>query len=57
MESYRFQASEGLDLYTPEDIHDAYRTLGIEIIAHPDGTAELIGSKLIAIRRNLESRS
>lgn len=37
MERYRFEAREGLDLFTPEDRHDAYRTLGLKVIAHPDG--------------------
>ena len=43
-ERFRFEAREGLNLYTPEDIHDAYRTLGINAIAHPDGNIELTGS-------------
>ena len=33
MELYRQQAREGLDLYTPQDRHDAYKTLGIKVIA------------------------
>ena len=46
MERYRFQACEGLDLYTPEDRHDAYGALGLKIIAHPEGAFELIGNTL-----------
>jgi hypothetical protein len=37
---------EGLDLYTPRDRHDAYRSLGIHVLAHPDGTTELVGGVL-----------
>jgi site-specific DNA recombinase len=47
MERYRFEAHEGLDLYTPQDKHDAYKTLGIKVIAHPDGSTELTGSVLV----------
>jgi site-specific DNA recombinase len=43
---YREQAREGLNLYTPQDRHDAYRSLGIHGIAHPDGSLELTGSVL-----------
>jgi hypothetical protein len=50
MERYCFEAREGLDLYTPQDKHDAYRALGINVIAHPDGTIELTGSALVKIR-------
>jgi hypothetical protein len=46
MERYRFEAREGLDLYTPEDRHDAYRTLGLKVIALPDGTIEVTGDAL-----------
>jgi site-specific DNA recombinase len=49
MERCRFEAREGLDLYTPQDRHDAYKTLGINIIAHPDGSTELTGSVLLDI--------
>jgi hypothetical protein len=30
--------------------HDAYRTLGIHVIAHPDGSTELTGSVLAGLR-------
>ena len=43
---YRHQATEGLDLYTPQDKHDAYKSLGINVIAYPDGTTELTGTVL-----------
>jgi hypothetical protein len=47
MERYCFEAREGLDLYTPQDKHDAYKALGINVIGHPDGTTELVGSALL----------
>jgi site-specific DNA recombinase len=50
MELYTYQAREGLDLYTPQDKHNAYKTLGINVIAHPDGSTELTGSVLAAMR-------
>jgi hypothetical protein len=46
MELYSYQAREGLDLYTPQDGHDAYKTLGIRVIAHSDGSTELTGGLL-----------
>jgi hypothetical protein len=46
MERYTFEASEGLDFYTPEDKHDAYRRLGIKVICYPDGSVELNSSVL-----------
>jgi hypothetical protein len=49
---YRHQATEGLDLYTPQDKHDAYKTLGINVIAYPDGTTELTGSVLVDVNSN-----
>jgi site-specific DNA recombinase len=48
MERYRFEAREGLDLFTPEDRHDAYEALRIKVIARSDGMAELAGSALEA---------
>jgi hypothetical protein len=46
MKRYRFEAREGLDLYTPQDRFDAYKDLGLKVIANPDGTIELIGGLL-----------
>ena len=40
IEAYSYRAREGLDLYTPQDRHDAYRALGLKVTAHPDGTVE-----------------
>jgi hypothetical protein len=50
LERYTFEAREGLDLYTPEDRHDAYRALSIEVISYPVGTVELSGSALGEVR-------
>ena len=47
VEHFRFQAREGLDLFTPEDRRDAYKALGIKVIAHADGVAELTGSAVV----------
>ncbi len=47
MEHCRLQAHEGLDLFTPEDRHDAYKALGIKVIAQADGVAELTGSAVV----------
>jgi site-specific DNA recombinase len=46
---YREQAREGLDLFTPQDRHDAYRTLGIHVMTYPDGSTELVGSVLVDV--------
>ena len=40
IEVYSHRAREGLDLYTPQDRHDAYRALGLKATAYPDGTVE-----------------
>jgi hypothetical protein len=33
-------------LYTPQDRHEAYKTLGIRVIVHPDGSTGLTDSLL-----------
>jgi hypothetical protein len=53
IEAYSSKAHAGLDLYTPQDRFDAYKALGLKVIAHPDGTTELTGGPL---RSNSESR-
>ena len=53
IEAYSSKAHAGLDLYTPQDRFDAYKALGLKVIAHPDGTIELIGGPLCS---DLESR-
>jgi hypothetical protein len=40
--AYSRKARLGLGLYTPQDRFDAYKALGVNVIAHPDGTRELI---------------
>jgi site-specific DNA recombinase len=50
MERYTLEASDGLELYTPKDRHDAYRALGIKVISYPDGTVELTSSVLLEVR-------
>ena len=52
IEAYSSKACAGLDFYTPQDRFDAYKALGLKVIAHPDGTTELTGGPL---RSNLES--
>jgi hypothetical protein len=53
IEAYSSKAHAGLDLYTPQDRFDAYKALGLKVIAHPDGTVGLTGGPL---RSNSESR-
>jgi site-specific DNA recombinase len=53
MERYSFEAREGLDLYKPEDRHDAYRALGIKVISFPDGTIELTGGAVGEVRSDI----
>ena len=47
MEHHHFQAREGLNLFTPEDRHNAYKALGIEVIVHADGMVELTGRAVV----------
>ena len=54
IEAYSRKARLGLDLYTQQDRFDAYKALGVKVIAYPDGTRELIVGLL---RSNLESLS
>ncbi len=43
LEHYAGMAREGLEAYTPEDKHDAYRALRLRMVAHPDGRMEAEG--------------
>jgi len=54
IETYSRKARLGLDLYTPQDRFDAYKALGVKVIAYHDGTRELTVGLL---RSNLESSS
>jgi len=53
IEAYSSKAHAGLDLYTPQDRFDAYKALGLKVIASPDGTMDLTGGPLCS---DLESR-
>jgi hypothetical protein len=53
IEAYSSKANAGLDLYTLQDRFDAYKVLGLKVIARPDGTMELTGGPL---RSDSESR-
>jgi hypothetical protein len=44
LEHYGGMAREGLEAYTPEDRHDAYKALRLRIVAHPDGHVEAEGA-------------
>jgi hypothetical protein len=46
IEAYSSKAHAGLDLYTPQDRFDAYKALGLKVMAHPDGTTELTGGPM-----------
>ncbi len=46
IETYSSRARTGLDLYTPQDKFDAYKALGLKVLAYPDGTRELVGGPL-----------
>lgn len=52
MGRYSIAAREGLDLYAPEDRHEAYRAMGIKVIAYPDGSLELTGDALGEMRND-----
>jgi chromosome segregation ATPase len=52
--TYADKASRGLDLYTPDDKHAAYRALGVTYLAYQDKPPELT---IEAIRSNTETPS
>ena len=43
IEQYASITPEGLDLYTPEDRHQAYKELRLKVIVHADGSMEADG--------------
>ena len=43
LETYSAKASEGLDHFTPEDRHDAYKKLRLSVLVHPGGDLEVTG--------------
>jgi uncharacterized protein involved in exopolysaccharide biosynthesis len=52
MKLYSYQVREDLDHYTPQDTHEACKTLGIRVIARPDCSTELTGSLLAELHRD-----
>jgi hypothetical protein len=42
LESYAGASSEALDSPIPEQRHNLYRSFRLEVLAHPDGTTELV---------------
>ena len=42
-EPYSEQASRGLDYFTPEDRHQAYKKLRLSVLVHPGGDLEVTG--------------
>ena len=44
LEAYSEKASKGLDLFTPEDRHQAYKRLRLSVLVRPGGTLEVSGA-------------
>jgi hypothetical protein len=40
LQHYADMTREGLEAYTPEDKHDAYKALRLRVVLHPDGSME-----------------
>jgi DNA repair ATPase RecN len=43
LETYSEKASKGLDYFTPEDRHQAYKKLRLSVLVHPGGDLEVTG--------------
>jgi recombinase-like zinc beta ribbon protein len=43
LETYSEKASRGLDYFTPEDRHQAYKKLRLSVLVHPGGDLEVTG--------------
>ena len=43
LEQYAEMTAEGLDAFTPEDRHQAYKALRLRVTAHPHGGMEVSG--------------
>jgi hypothetical protein len=43
LQHYADMTREGLEAYTPEDKHDAYKALRLRVVLHPDGSMEADG--------------
>ncbi len=48
LESYAGASSEALDSLTPEQRHNLYRSFRLEVLAHADGTTELVLGDLLS---------
>jgi site-specific DNA recombinase len=48
LESYAGASDEALDSLTPEQRHNLYRSLPIEVLAHADGTTEIVLGDLLS---------
>src|SRR5215217_7160472 len=63
LEQYEKMTPEGLDAFTPEDRHQAYKALRLRVVVHPDGGMEahgvfnLNGAPLLCINENASGYS
>ena len=63
LESYERATPEVLDALAPEERYDVYRTIRLEVLAHPDGSLEATGdlpldvSTLNSTHRGAKTRS
>jgi hypothetical protein len=48
LESYAATAPEALDSLPPEERHNLYKMFRLEVLAHPDGTTELVLGVLLS---------
>jgi hypothetical protein len=48
LESYNGASEEVLDSLTPERRHDLYKSFRIDVLAHPDGTTEIVLGNLLS---------
>jgi hypothetical protein len=48
LESYAGASEEALDRLTPERRHSLYKSFRIEVLAHPDGTTEIVLGNLLS---------
>jgi hypothetical protein len=57
LEAYTHKASRGLDYFTPEDRHQAYKKLNLPVLVHPGGDLEVTGTLKDLVQNNGTSRS
>jgi Spy/CpxP family protein refolding chaperone len=48
LESYAGASEEALDSLTPEQRHNLYKSFRLEVLAHPDGTTEIVLGMLLS---------